>query len=59
MQVNWGVSILSPFTVTNGLKQGGVLSPYFFGVYIDELSDHLGRDELTVIFCDSDPVLIC
>jgi len=32
----------SPFTVTNGVRQGGVLSPYLFAVYLDELSIQLG-----------------
>jgi len=31
-----------PFTVTNGVRQGGVLSPYLFAVYSDELSIQLG-----------------
>jgi len=28
--------------VTNGVRQGGVLSPYLLAVCLDELSDHLG-----------------
>ena len=42
MQVKWGTNYSSPFTVTNGVRQGGVLSPYLFAVYLDELSIHLG-----------------
>jgi len=42
MQVKWGTNYSSPFTVTNGLRQGGVLSPYLFAVYLDELSIQLG-----------------
>jgi len=32
----------SPFTITNGVRQGGVLSPYLFAVHLDELSIQLG-----------------
>ena len=42
MQVKWGTNFSSPFTVTNGVRQGGVLSPYLFAVYLDELSEQLG-----------------
>ena len=42
MQVKWGTYYSAPFTVTNGVRQGGVLSPYLFAVYLDELSIQLG-----------------
>jgi len=29
------------FSVSNGVRQGGVLSPYLFNVYMDQLSDQL------------------
>jgi len=41
-QVRWGTNYSSPFTVTSGVRQGGVLSPYLFAVYLDELSIQLG-----------------
>jgi len=37
MQVKWGSNYSSPFTLTIGVRQGGVLSPYLFAVYLDEL----------------------
>jgi len=40
--VKWGAKYLFPFTVTNGTRHGGVLRPYVFAVYLDELSDQLG-----------------
>ena len=33
------------FTVSNGVRQGGILSPLFFNVYLDGLSDILCRTE--------------
>ena len=30
--------ISEPFCVSNGLRQGGILSPVFFSVFVDELS---------------------
>jgi len=38
MQVKLGVNFSTPFTVTNEVKHGRVLSQYFFDVYFDELS---------------------
>jgi len=37
MQVNWGKHLSGPFHVTDGVRQGGVLSPYLFAVYLDML----------------------
>jgi len=42
MQVKWGTKFSSTFTVTNEVRQGGVLSPYLFAVYLDELSEQVG-----------------
>jgi len=38
MQVTWCTNYSSPFSVTNGVRQGGVLSPYLFPVYLDDLN---------------------
>ena len=38
MQVSWGGRITSFFSVSNGVRQGGVLSPFLFAGYIDDLS---------------------
>jgi len=34
--VGWHFS--DNFSICNGVRQGGILSPFLFGVYIDELS---------------------
>ena len=37
VKVKWGRVVSRPFLVSNGVKQGGVLSPILFIVYLDEL----------------------
>ena len=37
----WGISLSEGFSVSNGVRQGGILSPYLFNVYTDELSRRL------------------
>lgn len=36
--VRWGEVISTPFPVLNSVRQGGILSAYFFSVYLDDLS---------------------
>ena len=38
MFVRWGNTISTHFTVANRVKQGGVISPILFNIYIDKLS---------------------
>jgi len=42
MQVKWDINYSFPFTVTSGVRQGGVLSSYLFALYLDVLSIQLG-----------------
>ena len=37
MQVRFGTAMSSHFSISNGVKQGGVLSPILFTIYIDNL----------------------
>ena len=41
--VRWGGTITSFFTVANGVRQGGIMSPILFNIYMDELSCELNR----------------
>ena len=43
VEIRWNGILSSPFTVMNGVRQGGVLSPILFTVYIDELLWHLQK----------------
>ena len=43
MYVKWGSTLSSKFQVTNGVQQGGVLSPLLFNVYVNELSELLNK----------------
>ena len=37
LRIKWGNSMSNAFSVKNGVKQGGVLSPFLFAVYMDAL----------------------
>ena len=41
--VQWGSCLSIPFTCSNGVRQGGILSPLLFNVYVDDLSTDLNN----------------
>ena len=40
-RVKWGDQLSDSFNVLNGVRQGAVLSPIFFNIYIDKLLNDL------------------
>ena len=68
IQVKWNGIISEPFNVTNGVRQGGVLSPLLFSVYIDDLlveleksgiGCYIGNRYYGVLGYADDLVLLC
>ena len=68
MMVRWGNIMSESFNVTNGVRQGGILSPYLFNVYMDDLSLRLKKHYagcriansiINHLFYADDLVLIC
>ena len=39
--IKWGSHFSEVFGVSNGVRQGGVLSPYLFALYLNDLSTNL------------------
>ena len=46
MSVRWGEAISSMFSVQNGVRQGGVLSPVLYNIYTDNLLMQLRKSGL-------------
>ena len=41
MRVRWGSTLSNGFNVSNGVREGGILSPYLFSLYLDGLLEEL------------------
>ena len=50
--VKWGNSTSSYFHVKNGVRQGGILSPYLFTIYVNDLSKKLNTSMVGLHMCN-------
>ena len=55
MCVKWGNCMSDYFYVSNGVRQGRILSPKLYSVYVDDLSDYLVKCQ---IGCQIDNVCV-
>ena len=44
--VKWGLKISTFFSLTSGVRQGGILSPALFAVYVDDVLNKLENSKL-------------
>ena len=67
MFVRWGDTCSTSFCVTNGVKQGGIISPMLFNLYMDDLSlmlncsgigGYIGTSFINHLCCSDDLCLI-
>jgi exonuclease III len=48
--VNWNSVFSYSFKLTCGIRQGGVLSPYFFAIYINDVIEHVTAQNVGCMF---------
>ena len=44
--VKWGCCTSSRFKVTNGVRQGSIMSPKLFAIYVDDLTQSLIKSKI-------------
>ena len=46
--MRWGVALSNPYRLTSGVKQGSVISPTLFAVYVDEMLLKFQKHECSI-----------
>ena len=68
MHAGWGNAMSDAFTMSNGIRQGFVLSPHLFNLYVDHLSNlldstgvgcHIGGLPANNFYYADDLALVC
>ena len=44
--IRWGNTLSNKFATSNGVRQGGIISPVYFNIYMDGLSNDLKRSKI-------------
>ena len=50
--IKWNTTVTDNFYLKNGVKQGGVSSPYLYATYIDPLIQNIQSNKIGCVFGD-------
>lgn len=56
--VKWSNSFSSNFKICLGVRQGSVLSPFLFAIYLDDIADHRSNGRFSYIILYADDILL-